>query len=130
MCIEWTGWVMWKKLNLKLCLSVLTSPLFAQKFLFSQTNQLFSQTCDVYTPIVSHMVGKLLTRSIFEDPPLYINGTNLKSYEFIPHAGICYMWDLTPPHNQSMRCYRILKNQKCQNDGMEISNMNYMVSKR
>ena len=71
---------------------------FFGKCLFFQTNQPFTQTCDICTHIVSYMVGKLFKRSTFLRTQLHSYDANLKSYEFIPHAGISYMWDLTPHH--------------------------------
>ena len=94
--IQSTFWVMWRKFNIKLSHSVFTWPLFVRKCLFFQTNQPFTQTCDICTHIVSYMVGKLLKRSTFLRTQLHSYDANLKSYEFIPHAGISYMWDLTP----------------------------------
>lgn len=94
--IQSTFWVMWRKFNIKLSHSVFTWPLFVRKCLFFQTNQPFTQTCDICTHIVSYMVGKLLKRSTFLRTQLHSYDANLKSYEFIPHAGINYMWDLTP----------------------------------
>ena len=96
--IQSTFWVMWRKFNIKLSHSVFTWPLFVRKCLFFQTNQPFTQTCDICTHIVSYMVGKLLKRSTFLRTQLHSYDANLKSYEFIPHAGISYMWDLTPHH--------------------------------
>ena len=63
--IQSTFWVMWRKFNIKLSHSVFTWPLFVRKCLFFQTNQPFTQTCDICTHIVSYMVGKLLKRSTF-----------------------------------------------------------------
>ena len=94
--IQSTFWVMWRKFNIKLSHSVFTWPLFVRKCLFFQTNQPFTQTCDICTHIVSYMVGKLLKRSTFLRTQLHSYDANLKSYEFIPHAGISNMWDLTP----------------------------------
>ena len=48
------------------------------------------------------MVGKLWKRGKIEDPYLHLLYLNLKSYEFIPHAGIIYMLDLTPHLRHSM----------------------------
>ena len=96
--IQSTFWVMWRKFNIKLSHSVFTWPLFVRKCLFFQTNQPFTQTCDICTHIVSYMVGKLLKRSKFMRTQLHSYDANLKSYEFIPHAGISNMWDLTPHH--------------------------------
>ena len=89
--IQSTFWVMWRKFNIKLSHSVFTWPLFVRKCLFFQTNQPFTQTCDICTHIVSYMVGKLLKRSTFLRTQLHSYDANLKSYEFIPHAGISYM---------------------------------------
>ena len=99
--IQSTFWVMWRKFNIKLSHSVFTWPLFVRKCLFFQTNQPFTQTCDICTHIVSYMVGKLLKRSTFLRTQLHSYDANLKSYEFIPHAGISYMWDLTPHLKES-----------------------------
>ena len=96
--IQSTFWVMWRKFNIKLSHSVFTWPLFVRKCLFFQTNQPFTQTCDICTHIVSYMVWKLLKRSTFLRTQLHSYDANLKSYEFIPHAGISNMWDLTPHH--------------------------------
>ena len=101
--IQSTFWVMWRKFNIKLSHSVFTWPLFVRKCLFFQTNQPFTQTCDICTHIVSYMVGKLLKRSTFLRTQLHSYDANLKSYEFIPHAGISYMWDLTP-HLRGSSC--------------------------
>ena len=109
--IQSTFWVMWRKFNIKLSHSVFTWPLFVRKCLFFQTNQPFTQTCDICTHIVSYMVGKLLKRSTFLRTQLHSYDANLKSYEFIPHAGISYMWDLTPHH---MRLCRINPEKLCQ----------------
>ena len=98
--IQSTFWVMWRKFNIKLSHSVFTWPLFVRKCLFFQTNQPFTQTCDICTHIVSYMVGKLLKRSTFLRTQLHSYDANLKSYEFIPHAGISYMWDLTHHLNE------------------------------
>ena len=100
--IQSTFWVMWRKFNIKLSHSVFTWPLFVRKCLFFQTNQPFTQTCDICTHIVSYMVGKLLKRSTFLRTQLHSYDANLKSYEFIPHAGISNMWDLTPHHMASV----------------------------
>ena len=103
--IQSTFWVMWRKFNIKLSHSVFTWPLFVRKCLFFQTNQPFTQTCDICTHIVSYMVGKLLKRSTFLRTQLHSYDANLKSYEFIPHAGISYMWDLTPHHMPFLDCH-------------------------
>ena len=103
--IQSTFWVMWRKFNIKLSHSVFTWPLFVRKCLFFQTNQPFTQTCDICTHIVSYMVGKLLKRSTFLRTQLHSYDANLKSYEFIPHAGISYMWDLTPHRKLSSGGY-------------------------
>ena len=100
--IQSTFWVMWRKFNIKLSHSVFTWPLFVRKCLFFQTNQPFTQTCDICTHIVSYMVGKLLKRSTFLRTQLHSYDANLKSYEFIPHAGISYMLDLTPHHKETL----------------------------
>ena len=102
--IQSTFWVMWRKFNIKLSHSVFTWPLFVRKCLFFQTNQPFTQTCDICTHIVSYMVGKLLKRSTFLRTQLHSYDANLKSYEFIPHAGISNMWDLTPHHMRIVLC--------------------------
>ena len=99
--IQSTFWVMWRKFNIKLSHSVFTWPLFVRKCLFFQTNQPFTQTCDICTHIVSYMVGKLLKRSKFLRTQLHSYDANLKSYEFIPHAGISNMWDLTPHRRET-----------------------------
>ena len=106
--IQSTFWVMWRKFNIKLSHSVFTWPLFVRKCLFFQTNQPFTQTCDICTHIVSYMVGKLLKRSTFLRTQLHSYDANLKSYEFIPHAGISNMWDLTPHHNAPI-CYEAMQ---------------------
>ena len=110
--IQSTFWVMWRKFNIKLSHSVFTWPLFVRKCLFFQTNQPFTQTCDICTHIVSYMVGKLLKRSTFLRTQLHSYDANLKSYEFIPHAGISYMRDLTP-HHMKYKCFWCGRSSAC-----------------